>query len=187
MNILNSLKKIQGRFMRYILPPNRYAKCIGVKIGKGCVINTKHFPTEPYLIEFGDYVRVAMHTKFFTHGGLVAQRFNHPDLILEQFGKIKVGDYSYIGDSCLIMPGVEIGTNCIVGAGSVVTKSIPSGMMVAGNPAKIIGKTEDMVQRVASKCPITSRDFYKLNDEDRKKFILAIKEDLFIHKKMMKE
>lgn len=155
--------KIWGKIVKLILPPTKYAKYIGVKTGKGCVINTKHFPTEPYLIEFGDYVRVAMHTKFFTHGGLVAQRFNHPDLILEQFGKIKVGDYSYIGDSCLIMPGVEIGKNCVVGAGSVVTKSIPDGMMVAGNPAKIIGKTEEMVQRVAAKCPVKSLDFYKLD------------------------
>ena len=99
--------------------------------------------------------------------------------------RIKVGDYSYIGDSCLIMPGVEIGSNCIVGAGSVVTKSIPDGMMVAGNPAKIIGKTEDMIQRVAAKCPIKSRDFYNLNQRERKEFILNIPKELLIHKKMM--
>jgi acetyltransferase-like isoleucine patch superfamily enzyme len=185
MKFLNVIRKAINRVWKFISTPTQYAKRCGVKMGKGCVINTKHFPTEPYLIEFGNYVRVAMHTKFFTHGGLVAQRFNHPELILEQYGRIKVGDYSYIGDSCLIMPGVEIGSNCIVGAGSVVTKSIPDGMMVAGNPAKIIGKTEDMIQRVAAKCPIKSRDFYKLNQRERKEFILNIPDDLLIHKKMM--
>ena len=156
-------------------------------MGKGCVINTKHFPSEPFFIEFGDYVRVAMHTKFFTHGGVLPQRFAHPDLILEHFGKIKVGNYSYIGDSCLIMPGVTIGDNCIVGAGSVVTKSIPDGMMVAGNPARIIGKTEDFVQRVAAKCPIKDWDFYKLKGKDRENFIKSIPDDLLIHKKVMEQ
>lgn len=40
----------------------------------------------------------------------------------------------------MIMPGVHIGNECVVGAGSVVTKDIPSNCIVAGNPAKIIRK-----------------------------------------------
>ena len=184
---MNVLKKAWWKIAKLILPPTKYAKYAGVKMGKGCLLNTKHFPSEAYLIELGNHVRVAKNTHFFTHGGLWSQRFNHPDLILEQFGKIKVGDYSYIGDSCLIMPGVEIGKNCIVGAGSVVTKSVTDGMMVAGNPAKIIGKTEDMVQRVAAKCPIKSKDFYKLGGGARREFISSIPDELLVHKKTMVE
>ena len=50
----------------------------------------------------------------------------------------RVGENCFIGGQSLILPGVEIGNDCIVGAGSVVTKSVPPRSIVAGNPAKII-------------------------------------------------
>ena len=188
MNITTLFRKMMNRIIGSILRPNQYAKWVGVKMGKGCSIQTKHFPSEAFFIEFGDYVRIAMHVKFFTHGGAFRmQRLLHPDLILEQFGKIKVGSYSFVGDSSLILPGVVIGKDCIVAAGSVVTKSVPDGMMVAGNPARIIGKTEDMVQRVAAKCPIKSRDFYKLKGKARMDYIKSIPDELLIHKRVMEQ
>ncbi|MBO4814310.1 MAG: acyltransferase [Muribaculaceae bacterium] len=53
----------------------------------------------------------------------------------------KIGKRCFIGVNAIIMPGVTIGDEVIVGAGSVVTKDVPSNCIVAGNPAKII-KTE---------------------------------------------
>lgn len=50
----------------------------------------------------------------------------------------KIGKQCFIGANAIIMPGVEIGDEVIVGSGSVVTKNIPSNTIVAGNPAKII-------------------------------------------------
>ena len=50
----------------------------------------------------------------------------------------KVGENCFIGGRSLILPGVEIGDGSIVGAGAVVTKSVPNGSIVAGNPAKIV-------------------------------------------------
>jgi acetyltransferase-like isoleucine patch superfamily enzyme len=47
-----------------------------------------------------------------------------------------------IGSSCTILSNVTIGEGAIVGAGSVVTKDVPAKSIVAGNPAKIIRKTE---------------------------------------------
>ena len=51
---------------------------------------------------------------------------------------IKIGHDVWIGGSCVILPGVMIGDNSIVAAGSVVTKDVPANTIVAGNPAKII-------------------------------------------------
>jgi acetyltransferase-like isoleucine patch superfamily enzyme len=54
----------------------------------------------------------------------------------------KVGNNVFIGVNSIIMPGVNISDNVIVGAGSVVTKDIPSNCIVAGNPAKIIKENQ---------------------------------------------
>lgn len=51
---------------------------------------------------------------------------------------ITIGDNVWFGGHCSVLPGVTIGNNVIVGAGSVVTKDIPDNAVVAGNPAKII-------------------------------------------------
>lgn len=52
-----------------------------------------------------------------------------------------IGKKCWIGMNAIILPGVKLGDNTIVGAGSVVTKSFPDGnLVIAGNPAKIINK-----------------------------------------------
>lgn len=164
-----------------MMSPIKYAKHIGVNIGKDCSIDTKSFGTEPYLITIGDGVRIARNASFYTHGGVVSLRKYYKDPDLEQMGKISVGDYSSIGAYCMIMPGVSIGKLCIVGGGSVVTKSIPDGCMVAGNPAKFIGYTEDFYRRVKQnnlKCK-------GMNAKQKKDYLLSLPDEAFIQKKMM--
>lgn len=78
-------------------------------------------------------------------GGGNAVRRLHPDF--DCFGKVTIGDYVYIGSGALIMPGVTIGNNVLVAAGSVVSKSIPDNSVVAGNPARIICSVEDYYER----------------------------------------
>jgi len=51
---------------------------------------------------------------------------------------ITIGDDCWLGGSVIVLPGVTIGDNVVVGAGAVVTKDVPSNCMVAGNPARII-------------------------------------------------
>jgi acetyltransferase-like isoleucine patch superfamily enzyme len=49
-----------------------------------------------------------------------------------------IGENCFVGGRALVLPGVTIGNGCIVGAGAVVTKDVPDGCIVVGNPAKII-------------------------------------------------
>jgi acetyltransferase-like isoleucine patch superfamily enzyme len=183
----DNFERLLNFIRRIILSPEKYARSCGVKIGKHCRIDTKKIPwAEAYLIEIGDYVRIAPYTKFFTHGGLWSQRKKHPELLLEHFGKIKIGNYTYIGECCMIMPGVTIGSDVIVGGGSVVTKSIPDGVMIAGNPAKIIGRTEDFIKRVSENPSIESKSFYDLNNVDKAKYIKNIPEEKLIRKGYIK-
>ncbi|MXV51706.1 acyltransferase [Pedobacter sp. HMF7647] len=57
---------------------------------------------------------------------------------LKSKGKILIGNNVWIGEGCIILPGVFIGDNCIIGANSVVTKSFKADLIIGGNPAKII-------------------------------------------------
>ena len=63
----------------------------------------------------------------------------------EAGGKAKpviIKDGAFIGTDCIILKGVTIGEKSVIGAGSVVTKSVPDGEIWAGNPAKFIRKVD---------------------------------------------
>ncbi len=59
---------------------------------------------------------------------------------------VKIGKDVFIGSSSTILKGVTVGNGAVIGAASVVTKDVPAGMIVAGNPAKIIGCVKDLSQ-----------------------------------------
>lgn len=186
MRFFKRALRLFAKLSELFITDEEYARKMGVKIGRGCYISTRFFPSEPYLVEIGNYVRIAPYTKLFTHGGLWSQRKKHPELSLEHFGKISIGDYTYIGEQCMIMAGVSIGSNVIVGASSIVTKSIPDGVIVAGNPAKIVGNTEDLIKRVDAMKVVKSKDFYYLSPQEREKYILNLDESQYIKKGLMK-
>ena len=54
-----------------------------------------------------------------------------------------IKDKSRLGGNCTILPGIEIGVNSLVGAGSVVMKDVPENVLVIGNPARVIKKIEN--------------------------------------------
>lgn len=64
---------------------------------------------------------------------------------------VKIGSNCFIGQRAFILPGITIGDNVIVGAGSVVTKDIPSNEVWAGNPARCIGTIKEHGERVFAK------------------------------------
>jgi len=57
-------------------------------------------------------------------------------------GRVTVGEFTHIGIGAAVLPNLTIGKHCIVGAGSVVREDVPDGMVVAGNPARIIKPNE---------------------------------------------
>jgi acetyltransferase-like isoleucine patch superfamily enzyme len=111
----------------------------GVRIGENCLIYTTFFSTEPYLIEIGNHVAVSSGTSFVTHDATGWLFADHPSMDI--FGRIEVGDNTYFGTDCTILPGAKIGSNCVIGSGTVVRGVIPDGSVVMGNPARVIMKT----------------------------------------------
>ena len=67
--------------------------------------------------------------------------YSNHNLVLLDAGGIKVGNNVWFGGNVCVMPGVTIGDNVVIGAGSVVTKNIPSNTVAAGVPCKVIKET----------------------------------------------
>ena len=182
------MSNIRTKFKQFLLSgtfatPENYLKSNGVKIGKGCFISPCHLSTsEGYLIEIGNYCRIAKEVEFFTHGMIHSIRIKYSDPDLDYFGKIKIGDYVQIGVGAKILAGVTIGNNVIIGADSVVSKSIPDGCMVAGNPVKYIGKTEDWYAKLKE----TDLKSGQMGAEEKKRFLLGLPDGAFIHKPLIK-
>ena len=174
--------KLWNKIQKYLMSPLAYAKKCGVKVGEDCLISTRNWPTEGYLVEIGNHVRIAGNTTFYTHGGIYTLRKYYKNPKLDRFGKIKVGDYTSIGENCIINPGVTIGKCCIIGGGSVITKSIPDGCMVGGNPAKFLGYTEDFYNRIKE----VSVDCKGMNPEQKKQYLLSLPDDKFDAKPFIK-
>jgi acetyltransferase-like isoleucine patch superfamily enzyme len=127
-----------------------YAKHIGVNMGNNVNIYgnpSDMFGTEPWCITLGNNVHITREVLFVTHdGGTLLFRHLIPDL--EMTAPIMVGDYVYIGVRSIILPGVTIGNNCIIAAGSVVTKNVPDNSVVGGIPAKFIKSTDEYLEGI---------------------------------------
>jgi acetyltransferase-like isoleucine patch superfamily enzyme len=117
----------------------KYLRKYGMRIGNNCHLETLEFSTEPYLIEIGDHVAIAMGTVFITHDGGV-WCFRGELVNGDIFGRIKIGNNVFIGSNCTILPNTIIGNNCIIGAGSVIRGRFPDNSVIIGNPAKVILK-----------------------------------------------
>ena len=145
----------------------------GGKMGKNCEIySSVLFGSEPYLIELGNNVRVTEGVKFITHdGGLWTLRNMYDDMQkADYFGKITVKDNVHIGMNSVIMPGVTIGQNCVIGCGAVVTKDIPDNSVAVGVPAKVIETIDEYYSKKMDKVIMT-----KGLDNNKKRKILEAK------------
>lgn len=153
-----------------------YARHIGVKIGKNCLVATRNWPSEAYLVTIGDNVQITNNVSIHCHGGGNSIRKNHPDF--DVFGKVVIEDWAYIGAYSQIMPGVTIGEGALIAAGSVVTKTVPPHTVVAGNPARFICTTEEYYERNKQYNVGTKG----LDKERKKKVLLALPDEKFICK-----
>lgn len=119
----------------------------GTKVGCQCRIYGTIDKVNPHLVEIGDYCVLGTASALLAH------------CPLRGASAVKLGDFVWIGFNALVLPGVEIGACSIVGAGSVVTKSVPPRSIVAGNPARVLRsltdeEAESLAARLRSGRPI---------------------------------
>jgi galactoside O-acetyltransferase len=107
-----------------------------IEIGSNFFANHNCIILDGAKVVFGDNVMIAPHCGFYADGHPLDVEGRNAGL--EYAYPIKVGSNVWIGGNVVVLPGVTIGDNTVIGAGSVVTKDIPSGVVAAGNPCRVI-------------------------------------------------
>lgn len=173
---MNRIKSLYLELIK-IISPVRHARLIGVNLGSNCLIyRSMEWPSEPYLVTIGNNVQLTRGVTIHTHGGGNVIRRKVPDF--DAFGKVVIKDWAYIGSHAQIMPGVTIGEGAMVAAGSIVTKSVPDGMVVGGNPARLLCSVDEYFERNIQYNMHTKG----LDEKEKKQRLLTIDENLFLKK-----
>ncbi|MEM2160392.1 MAG: acyltransferase [Candidatus Nitrosotenuis sp.] len=121
-----------------------FQRARGVKIGRNChlspyvLIDLLH----PELIEIGDNVTISSNSMIFAHINPSANEFLKKHGYPRTIKPVRIKNGAVISVGCIIVAGVTIGENSIVGAGSVVAQDVPDYCVVVGNPARVVKKIE---------------------------------------------
>lgn len=109
-----------------------------IEVGKNFFANYNCTVIDVAKVKIGDNCQMAPNVAIYTAGHPV-----HPasrNTMYEYGIEVTIGDNVWIGGNTVILPGVHIGSNTVIGAGSVVTKDIPDWVIAGGNPCKVIRK-----------------------------------------------
>lgn len=147
------LSKILGKVGKNcnILPPFKCDYGYHIELGENFFANYNFIVLDGNYVKIGDNVWIAPNVGIYAAG--------HPFDMEERIGgleyafPVEIGDNVWIGGGVSIIGGVKIGKNSIIGAGSVVTKDIPEGVLAVGNPCRVVRK-------------ITPEDKYKYIHKD---------------------
>lgn len=148
-----------------------YLRHQGVRIGDNCQLlnQVDNYGSEPWLIEIGNYVTLTRGVFLLTHDAssrLFRKSLTNSSPYGNRFGAIKILDNCFIGVNSIILPGVTIGPNSIVGAGSVVVKDVLPNTVVAGVPARQKATLDEYIEKYTQKMvPIKSTNRTDLRKE----------------------
>jgi len=151
MNIYSNIKKACDKFrIRLGLYENEYLLTMnqlitdGLKIGKNVTIETAVYIDNvyPYLISIGDNCSIASGVRLLAHDDTPCKFTGG----YARLGRIDIKDNCFIGENCIILPGVSIGPNVLIAAGSVVNKDILPNSCVAGVPARFYAKFDEYIE-----------------------------------------
>ena len=134
------LRKIIGKAGKNVqfLQPFYCDYGYNIEVGDNFFANYGCIFLDPNKITFGNNVMIAPNCVFSTAGHALdaKQRISGEEIALP----INVGDNVWIGASVTVLPGVKIGSNTIIGGGSLVNKDIPDGVIAIGVPCKVLRK-----------------------------------------------
>jgi acetyltransferase-like isoleucine patch superfamily enzyme len=126
-----------------------YLRKHGIRIGANTHFFGRQFidATRPYLVEIGSNCVLTDGVTLLTHGfdwSVLREKYGE---VLGSSGKVVVEDNVFIGTRAIILKGVRIGRDSIIGAGSIVTHNIPAGSVAAGNPCNVLMTIEEYYEK----------------------------------------
>lgn len=131
------VKELFGKSENAFLNPPFYCDYGShIEVGKNLFMNYNCMIIDVAKVTIGDNCMFAPNVAIYTAGHPV-----HPvtrNSLYEYGVEVTIGDNVWIGGNSVVLPGVHIGSNTVIGAGSVVTKDIPDWVIAAGNPCKVI-------------------------------------------------
>ena len=167
------LKKRKDTYLKKLIE-------MGLVLGEDVsIIDTFFFdPSHCFLISIGDNCTIAPGVRLIAHDASTKQFLGYTKI-----GRITIGENCFIGDSVIVLPYVNIGPGSIIGAGSVVTKDVSSGMVAAGNPAKVICSVDEYlgkIKKLAEKKTIFNEEYFieNVNKEKRDKVLQSVEESI---------
>jgi acetyltransferase-like isoleucine patch superfamily enzyme len=116
-------------------------------LGEGCSILATTNITDPELTYIGNNVHTST-CALIAHDGAVAMFARAYGTRVDAVSKIVIKDNVFIGYQAIVLGNVTVGTNCIVAAGAVVVKDVADGDIVAGVPARPIGRVKDYIEKL---------------------------------------
>ena len=118
-------------------------------MGENCYWHPWKMPGDPDLIFIHDNVNVSANVTFINHdmSSSLLNTMYHTNEFKFYRAPIEIFDNVAIGTGTIILPGKNIGPNCVVGGGTLVCRDIPEGVVAGGNPVRVIGKFEDFVEK----------------------------------------
>jgi maltose O-acetyltransferase len=138
LNIIGRIR--QFRKERYLMGLVERGLVLGndVQIHDGVFIDPSHC----FLITIEDRCVLAPCVRLIAHDASLFRFVG-----ITRIGRITIGENCFLGDSAQVLPGVKIGPDSIIGAGSIVTKDIPPGSVAAGNPARVICSLSEFLEK----------------------------------------
>jgi len=119
-------------------------KRLGLRTGRnlrlqpGATIDKNHC----WHISIGDDVTIAPNAYILAHDASTKMHLGYT-----RIGKVDIGDRVFIGTAAIVLPGVRIGNDVVIGAGSVVSQDIPDNVVACGNPARALSATDEWIDQ----------------------------------------